>query len=109
MWRLTTWKRKSSSGPAPRTIDTRIGTLEYEAGFPPAETVSKLYDELDFRRAVLAYQYADPLVSFYSINVGFKSIGVEDGDLILYDDFLDPKGIYLTGNTTTIYGMAFLA
>ena len=64
--------------------------------------MSKLYDELDFRRAVLAHQYADPLVSFFSINVGFKSIGVEDGDLSLYDNLLDPKGIYLTGTTTTI-------
>lgn len=42
------------------------------------------------------------------MNVGFRSIGVEDGDLILYDRYLDPKSIYLTGNTTTIYGMAWL-
>ena len=99
---------QQSQSPAPEAIDTRIGTLSYEAGFPTEDTTRKLYDEVDFQRAVLAYQYADPLVSFYSMNVGFKSIGVEDGDLILYDRFLDPKGIYLTGNTTTIYGMAWL-
>jgi len=33
---------------------TRIGDLQYEAGFPTAETTKKLYDEFDFQRAVLA-------------------------------------------------------
>ena len=99
---------QQNQAPAPTAIETRLGTLTYEAGFPTDETARKLYDEMDFQRAVLAYQYADPLVSFYSIHVGFQSIGIEPGDLILYDKLLDPKGMYLTGNTTTIYGMTFL-
>jgi hypothetical protein len=49
----------SMSLPDQREIrPTRIGDLVYEAGFPTRETVRKLYDELDFQRAVLAYQYA---------------------------------------------------
>jgi hypothetical protein len=31
------------------------------------------------------------------------------GDLVVWKNFLDPKGIVLTGNDTTVYGMAYLA
>jgi hypothetical protein len=48
-----------AAGNSPLTKATRIGTLHYEAGFPTADTVQKLYDEFDFQRAVLAYQSAE--------------------------------------------------
>jgi hypothetical protein len=70
--------------------------------------VRKLYDELDFQRAVLAYQYAQPLVAFHELNVGFKQLGVDEGDLIVMERFLDPRGLALTGNSTTIYAMSYL-
>ena len=45
-----------------------------------------------------------PAVSFASINAGFvRDLGGNDNDIVLYQDFLDTKSIYLTGNTTTIY------
>ncbi|WIY24814.1 DUF1254 domain-containing protein [Parasedimentitalea psychrophila] len=34
--------------------------------------------------------------------------GQQMGDLVIWEDFLDPKGIILTGNDTTVYGMIFL-
>ncbi|MCA1455214.1 DUF1254 domain-containing protein [Bradyrhizobium sp. BRP22] len=87
---------------------TRIGDLRYEAGFPTAETVKKLYDELDFQRAVLAYQYVDPLVAMNELNAGLQQAGGSEGDWYLLQHFLDPHGIALTGNSTTIYAMGFL-
>ena len=45
-------------------IETRMGELEYQAGFPTASTVERLYDEMDYQRAVLAHQLSDNLVSF---------------------------------------------
>jgi hypothetical protein len=70
----------TTSAPA-GTRKTRIGKLRYEAGVPTADTVQKLYDELDFQRAVLAYQYAEPLVSFNEMNVGLKDgVGGREGD-----------------------------
>ena len=30
----------------------RVGTLQYELGFPTPETTQKLFDEMDFQRAV---------------------------------------------------------
>ncbi len=40
---------------APPSIDTRIGTLEFEDGVPTAETASKVYDTLDFTNALNVY------------------------------------------------------
>ena len=36
-------------------METRIGTLNFERGYPTAETARKLYDEMDFQRAVQAF------------------------------------------------------
>ena len=40
---------------APDTLDTRFGTLKLFGGFPDKPSVDKLYDNLDFQRAVQAY------------------------------------------------------
>jgi hypothetical protein len=104
----TTFAAAQSGVPSP-TVKTRIGDLTYEAGFPTAETVQKLYDELDFQRAVLAHQYAETLVSYNEINVGLKGgVGGREGDMYVTQRLPDPHGIALTPNTTTIYAMAFL-
>jgi hypothetical protein len=97
-----------TKGEPPAKINTRIGTLEYQAGFPTKATVETLYNEMDFQRAVLAYQYADILVSLYSINAAYKAAGTHEGDLVLFQRFCDPKTIALTCNDTTIYGLSFL-
>jgi hypothetical protein len=92
----------------PSTVDTRFGQLKYEGGFPTKETVEKLYNEMDFQRAVMAYQYAEPLVALNEMNVGLKKIDVFEGEVLVVQRFLDPNGVVLTGNNTTIYGMSFL-
>ena len=99
---------QQGTAPAPTEIETRLGKLTYEAGFPTRETAQKLYDEVDFQRAVLAYQIVDNLVSYYSMDVGFQAVGADEGDLIVWERFADPKLIALTPNHTTIYGMSFL-
>ena len=35
-----------------QTTDTRIGTLIFENGFPSEDTTRKVFDELDYQRAV---------------------------------------------------------
>lgn len=109
----------ANAGDGKTTIETRIGPLEYElifnvdgkeAGYPTEETAKKLYDEMDFQRAVLAHQIADNLVSYYSMHVGPNTAieGAKMGDLVVWEKFLDTKGIVLTGNDTTVYGMVFM-
>ncbi len=82
----------------------RVGTLQYELGFPTPETSQKLFDEMDFQRAVQAYLWGYPAVSFESIRVTAKQdLGIDYNDLGIADNFVDPKSGWLTANDTTIY------
>jgi len=47
----------------PDRVETRLGTLKFFDGFPDKETVTKVYDNLDFQRAVQAYLLALALVN----------------------------------------------
>jgi len=88
------------------SVDTRIGTLNFERGFPTAETAKKLFDEMDYQRAVQAYLWAYPAVSFESIRIATKrDLGADLNDMVIADNFADPKGVWLTANDTTIYAL----
>ena len=103
----TSDQTRSDAQPA-KALNSRIGELKYENGFPTQETVDKLYNELDFQSAVLAYQYATPLVAYNELNLGLKQISVDPGDVAVAERFLQPAEIALTGNNNTIYGQSFL-
>jgi hypothetical protein len=88
-------------------VETRLGTLTYESGYPTVETTRRLYDEMDFQRAVQAYLWAYPAVSFESIQIATaRDLGININELGIYDDFVDPKSVWLTANDTTIYAVA---
>ncbi|MGA9380920.1 MAG: hypothetical protein WBV73_19315 [Phormidium sp.] len=38
---------------SPDTVETRLGTLNFFDGFPDQPSVEKLFDNLDFHRAVI--------------------------------------------------------
>ena len=66
--------------PAPDRIETSFGTLEFELeAFPTAETVQRIYDEMDLQRATQAYMDFFPAMSLYAIvksqirDFGFES------------------------------------
>ena len=44
----------------PDTVQTRIGTLKFIDGLPDADTVKKVYDNLDFARGVEAFMPGMP-------------------------------------------------
>jgi hypothetical protein len=44
------------------TVQTRIGALEFINGYPSDQTIDKLYNEMDFQRAVQAYLWGLPMV-----------------------------------------------
>jgi hypothetical protein len=90
-------------------IDTRIGKLSFENGYPSKDTATKLYDEMDFQRACQAYLWSFPAVSCASIQASvFRDLGATYNDMIVFDNFLDTKSVFLTGNTTTIYALALV-
>jgi len=94
--------------PTTGTIDSRIGPLAFEGGYPTDATVTKLYDEMDFQRATQAYLWAIPIVSFAKLQEQYETVfGQEDGDLVLMTSSRDKLGM-LTPNDTTPYLVGFL-
>jgi hypothetical protein len=95
--------------PADGRFASRIGALESVNGYPSESAVAGLFDELDFQRAVQSYLWAFPAVSNQSMKTGmFRDLGATRNDIFVVDNFLDTKGRFLTGNTTTIYALTFI-
>lgn len=89
------------------TVQTRIGDLSFEVGYPTAETAERLYDELDFQRATQAYIWALPAVGFHALHLAhLNNFGAPDGSVVLYQN-LDDKAGMLTPNITTLYAFSF--
>jgi hypothetical protein len=90
----------------PDSVQTRAGTLSFERGYPTPETTRKVFDELDYQRAVQAYLWAYPAVSFESIRIGAKrDLGADLNDFVIADNYADPRAVWLTVNDTTIYAL----
>jgi hypothetical protein len=93
---------------ASTTVNTRqLGALELVNGYPTAATAQKLYDELDLQRATQAYLWALPAVGFKALyNAQANTMGVRNGDVLLYRTLKDKAGM-LTPNITTLYAFSF--
>jgi hypothetical protein len=85
------------------TIDSRLGTLELEAGYPAKGTVAKLYDELDFQRAVQAYLWALPMASYGAMADAHKALGANSHTVVIADKLAEPQQLILTANQDTVY------
>lgn len=82
----------------PDTLETRIGTLHFESGYPSTETVQKLYDEMDFQRASQAYIWGLPAVGLNEWRrAHYNVFGGKNGEMLTYFDFAEKLGI-LTPN-----------
>jgi hypothetical protein len=98
---------KKSSRALEGTVDTRIGKLKFEMGYPSNATIKKLYNEMDFQRAVQAYIWALPLVEMAEWQKAQKDIfKAGTNDFVTYQNFTQKLGI-LTANATTPYMMSF--
>jgi hypothetical protein len=76
---------------ATRTVDTRIGPIELQCDYPSGASVQKLYDELDFQRAVQAYIWATPLVSCEALRLANKrDWGVDFNDVSIVNGYTTP-------------------
>ena len=94
------------------TLDTRIGKLEFTHafidGYPTDATVEKLFDEMDFQRAVQAYIWSIPLVSMAQWRYAHeKELGAENGQIVFVESYKDKLG-GLTYNATTPYVLPFI-
>jgi len=90
----------------PDKVETRIGTLEFKDGAPSVETARKVYDTLDFTRALNAYNNSFRGASAYAIMKGFQSTGAENNTVIVFSELMDSKSLFLTANADTVYYVA---
>jgi hypothetical protein len=87
----------------PDKVETSIGALEFKDGAPSAETVNKVYDTLDFTRALDAFLNSYGGASAYALHQGLLSIGAEDNSVTIYPELVDAKSLFLTANADTVY------
>jgi hypothetical protein len=92
----------------PNSVESRIGTLKYFDGFPDKATVEKVYDNLDFQRGVEAYLTALPAVSIEGARRGAAEFGSVNQTVLIAEQLLDSKSLFLTANTTTPYSVLYL-
>lgn len=82
--------------------------IAMQGDLPSPASVKRLYDEFDVQQATQTYLWALPLVSVAQWQAAQAStLGAGNGDLVVYDTFVDKLGI-LTPNATTPYVIAFV-
>lgn len=88
----------------PDKVETSIGTLKFFDGLPDAETVQKVYDNLDRARGTEAFLSGMPAASVYAACEGLSQVGVKrNGSIGIMQDLMDAKSVFLTANSTTVY------
>lgn len=88
---------------APNSANTRLGTLKFFDGFPDQPSIDKLYDNLDFQRAVQAYLLALAPVSMVGIRDGLTKFGPANITIPTFEKLMDSRSIFLTANANTPY------
>ena len=92
----------------PDKVESRLGTIEFKDGVPSKETAEKLYDNLDFTYAYRAFMDNLRGVSILAFRKGLESVGVKDNEVIVFEQLMDAKSLFLTANADTIYVMGAL-
>jgi hypothetical protein len=87
----------------PDKVETRIGTLDFKDGLPSKATLDKVYDNLDFTFAYRAFMDNLRGVSIYAARKGLMSLGAKENEVIVFEELMDAKSLFLTANADTIY------
>lgn len=109
--KLTATEFREYGVTSPTVVSTRLGDLHFTkggfaGGYPTLKTAEVLKAELDFQKAVQAYIWAVPLVSYHNWFEAHKKFGAKDGTIVQSKSAEAKQGI-LTGNGTTPYAISF--
>ena len=107
---MSTTAERTAVPPAittPSSIDTPMGALEFNDGYPTPETAEKLRDHLDYVHGLEAFTNSIQGVSTYALREGFLQAGVTDGDVLICSELMDSRSLFLTANADTVYFCAF--
>ncbi len=97
-----------SSIVTPEKVESKIGTLKFTDGFPDNETVTKLYDNLDFQRGTQSYLNGIAMVSVEAVRRAVANFGPANQTVLITEQLLDSRSLFLTGNTSTPYTIVCL-
>ncbi len=93
----------------PNHLETPLGSFELYDGIPTKESAARAYDGLYFLRAVDTFLNFQSAVSIEALRRGQVSIGADASNkVIVFDQLMDSRPLFLTGNTDTVYALAML-
>jgi len=92
----------------PDKIESSIGTLQLNYGYPNDSTVEKIYDNLDRARALQAYLMAIPIVNQAGMRDSIRKFGPDNQTNVVWEDLVDARTVELTANDNTIYNFIWL-
>ncbi|MCU0854021.1 MAG: DUF1254 domain-containing protein [Rhodobacteraceae bacterium] len=92
----------------PDTLETSIGTLNLNDGFPTRETTQKIWDNLDRSRALQAYLLAIPIVNQAGMRETLLTFGPVNRTNVIWENLVDPRTVELTANDNTIYSFIWI-
>ena len=100
----------TAPAPPPVSVESRfLGRLSFEDGYPTAETVKRLYDELDFQRGTQVALRNTPALSMYNLRLALaRDLGVDASNKLAIF-WATATSLMLTPNSETLYGMNFLS
>ena len=87
----------------PDKVETSIGTLNFRDGVPDEATAKLIYDNLDLVRATTAYLDGLRIASMHAMLKGTAAVGAKPGEIVIHQEPMDSKSLWLTPNTTVLY------
>ena len=106
-----TYKMTTAFAPGvavPDKVETSIGTLNLNYGYPDDATTEKVYDNLDRSRALQAYLLAIPIVNQAGMRATERQFGPDNQTDVIWEDLVDSKTVQLTANDNTVYSFIWL-
>ncbi|MBJ7408798.1 MAG: DUF1254 domain-containing protein [Phenylobacterium sp.] len=92
----------------PDVVQTRLGAMKFFDGYPDPQTTQLVYDNLDFQRGVQTFLTCIPGASCVALRHAFRELGPDNETVVLFETLMDSKGLFLTGNTESVYGWGWL-
>ncbi len=100
----TTTKAQSTSGVEyKKTLDSKIGKLDFDHDLPTAASSQKLFDELDFQRATQSVFWVEAAYNTYLFEKAMDEIGVQNLGAMLYNEKVHAGHEVLTPNQSVVY------
>ena len=92
----------------PDRVETSIGSLNLNYGYPDDATTQKVYDNLDASRALQAYLLAIPIVNQAGMRDSLRQFGPDNQTNVIWENLVDSKTVELTANDNPIYSFIWL-